>query len=397
MHVPGFPSFSSPIAPMTPPSLSRPSAALRAAALLLVWLAAFAEGALAQEPPRILVGQSIALSGGVGEHGQLAAAGARLYLDGVNAAGGIGGRRIVVLTRDDAGDAKRAAENTRELIDREGVVAMLGGVEGGPCVATLKEASDRGVPLIACMAGSPEMREPFNRWSFPVRAAHLDEFDHLLEIVKTYGYTRVAFVHADSDTGRKHLANVRRLAEPRGIAVAPIPMTAGTTPAALADALVAARPDAVFNHGSYSVYVGIIRAARAKGAHPMFMAVNSGAAQMARELGPEGRGLVFTQVVPFPWGVAVPVVKEYQQALAKYAPDVAPSFSGLEGYVGAKVLVAGLRAAGRDLTRPGVQRAMENLGTIDVGGMQVRYRPGAHAGSAFVDTVIVATDGRFSR
>ena len=137
------------------------------------------------------------------EHGQGAAAGAKLYLDGINAAGGVAGRRVAVLTRDDAGDAKRAAENTRELIERDNVVAMLGGVEGGPCVATLKEASDRGVPLIACMAGSPEMREPFNRWSFPVRAAHLDEFDHLLGIVKTYGYSRVAFVHADSDTGPK--------------------------------------------------------------------------------------------------------------------------------------------------------------------------------------------------
>ncbi len=103
------------------------------------------------------------------------------------------------------------------------------------------------------------------------------------------------------------------------------------------------------------------------------------------------------RVVPFPWGVAVPVVKEYQQALAKYAPATPPSFSGLEGYIGAKVLVAGLRAAGRDLTRAGIQRAMEGLGTIDVGGMLVRYRPGAHTGSTFVDTVIVASDGRFSR
>ena len=65
--------------------------------------------------------------------------------------------------------------------------------------------------------------------------------------------------------------------------------------------------------------------------------------------------------------------------------------------MGAKVLVAGLRAAGRDLTRAGMQRAMEGLGTMDVGGMPVRYRPGTHAGSTFVDTVIVACDGRFSR
>jgi len=376
---------------------SRPRATPSRLAPLALGLVLLHAGLVAAQDARIVIGQSIALSGGVGEHGQLAAAGAKLYLDGVNAAGGIGGRRVAVLTRDDGGDAKRAAENVRELIERDNVVAMLGGVEGGPCVATLKEASDRGVPLVACMAGSPEMREPFNRWSFPVRAGHLDEFEHLLGIVKTYGYSRVAFVHADSDTGRKHLANVRRLAGERGIDVVPIAMAAGKTPAALAEAIGAAGVDAVFNHGSYSVYVGIIKALRAKGLHPMFMAVNSGAAQMARELGPGGKGLVFTQVVPFPWGVAVPVVKEYQQALAKYAPGTAPSFSGLEGYIGAKVLVTGLRAAGRDTTRAGIQRAMESLGTVDVGGMLVRYRPGAHAGSSFVDTVIVASDGRFSR
>ena len=129
----------------------------------------------------------------------------------------------------------------------------------------------------------------------------------------------------------------------------------------------------------------------------MFMAVNSGAAQMARALGPKAKGLVFTQVVPFPWAVAVPVVKEYQQARARPAPGTEPSFSGLEGYIGAKVLHAGLTAAGREATRPGIQRAMVSLGRLDLGGMEVRYGAGGYQGSRFVDTVIVASDGRFAR
>lgn len=175
-------------------------------------------------------------------------------------------------------------------------------------------------------------------------------------------------------------------------------MSTGLTPAALADTIARARVDAVFNHGSYSVYVGIIKALRAKGLHPMFMAVNSGAAQMARELGPEGKGLIFTQVVPFPWGVAVPVVKEYQQALAKYAPATQPSFSGLEGYIGAKVLVAGLRAAGRDLTRvPASSARWKASGRSTSAGCWCGTGRGRAAGSTFVDTVIVASDGRFSR
>lgn len=371
------------------PSPSRTAA--RFAALAAALGVAVAHAA---EPP-ILVGQSVALSGPVAEHGRGVAEGAKLYIEATNAAGGVNGRRITLVVADDGGDAKRAADNARRLIEQDQVVALFGGVEGGPCVAQLKEASSRAVPLIACMAGSPEMREPFNRVSFPVRAAHFDEFAKLLDIAKLYGMRRVAFFHADSETGRRHLANVRKLAEPLGVEV--VPVAAAARPETLAKQVIESRADAVFNHGSYAAYAALIQAIRAQGGSPQFMAVNSGAAQMARALGGQAKGLIFTQVVPFPWAVAVPIVKEYRQALARAAPGASPSFSGLEGFVSAKVLVAGLRAAGRDTSRAGVLKAMESLGTQDLGGMTVFYSAGARTGSTFVDTVIVAADGRFSR
>ncbi len=103
------------------------------------------------------------------------------------------------------------------------------------------------------------------------------------------------------------------------------------------------------------------------------LAVNSGAAQMARRSARRQGTSCSRRCVP--WGVAVPVVKEYQQALAKYAPATPPRSRGSRATSGEG---AGRRPArrGRDLTRAGIQRAMESLGTIDVGGMQVRYRPG---------------------
>lgn len=378
------------------PGVAMPTPTTLVRLVLAALAATAAAGALAAEEP-IVIGQSVSLTGPVAEHGQGVAQGARLYVDAVNASGGVNGRRITLVVLDDGGDAKRAAENAKQLIERDNVAALFGGVEGGPCVAQLKEAAARGVPLIACVAGSPEMREPFSRYSFPVRAPHFNEFAKLLDIAKSYGMKRVAFFHADSDTGRRHLANVVRLAQQRGIDVAPVVARADAKPEALAAALIEARADAVFNHGSYAAYAALIKAARAQGSRLQFMAVNSGAAQMAQLLGPDARGLIFTQVVPFPWAVAVPVVKEYQQALAKATPAATPSFSGLEGYLGARVLVAGLRAAGRDTSRAGIVKAMESLGSIDLGGMVVSFAPGAHAGSTFVDTVIVASDGRFSR
>jgi ABC-type branched-subunit amino acid transport system substrate-binding protein len=352
---------------------------------------------VAAQPDGILIGQTIALTGGLAEHGSSVVAGMRAYIDLVNAAGGVNGRHVTIVTIDDGGDATRAADNTRRLIERDGVVAMFGGIEGGPCIASLKEATQRGVPLIACMAGSPDLREPFNRLSIPLRAPHYEEFAKLVEVARTYGIDTVGFLHADSEVGRKHLANVQRLVSARGMNVKPIVLTTGITAERVADAIVAARVDALFNHGSYPLYASAIKETHRRGSYPLFMAVNSGAAQMVKLLGPEAKGLIFTQIVPYPWSIAIPIVKEYHQALARQVPSGEPSFSGLEGFASAKILVTGLRAAGRDVTRDKLPRAFENLGSFDLGGMPGRYAATIHTGSTLVDTVIVASDGRFVR
>ena len=85
----------------------------------------------------LVIGQTIALTGGQAEHGKAVLLGARAHFDKVNAAGGVQGRKIVLTTLDDAGNTAKAAENTALLIDRENVLAVFGGIEGGPCVCLL--------------------------------------------------------------------------------------------------------------------------------------------------------------------------------------------------------------------------------------------------------------------
>ena len=349
----------------------------------------------------IVVGQTIALTGGPSEHGKAVLQGAAAHLAKVNAAGGVGGRRIVLETLDDGGDSKRAAANTARLIDEHKAVAVFGGIEGGPCVASMKVAAEKKVPLVACLAGSPELREPFQRYVFPVRAAHLDEFGRLVEMAATYGRTRIAFLHSDSDTGRQHLANVRRLLAARNLELAlAVPLAAKPDAAKIAASLKAAGVQAMFNHGSYADYAAVIVEAKKLGLDIQFLAVNSGAQQMVRLLGKDAAGLIFTQVVPYPWRTVPPVVKEYREALQASAPGAEVSFSSLEGYISAKVLVEGLRRAarpGRPIERPALLAALESMQSYDVGGMEVSFTPTARRGADFVDTVVVALDGRFAR
>ncbi|MBK8325431.1 MAG: ABC transporter substrate-binding protein [Betaproteobacteria bacterium] len=367
---------------------------IRIAALACLLAAHATLPARAQSEP-IRIGQSISLTGAAADHGNAVLAGVKAALAKANAEGGVRGRRIELRVLDDAGDAAKSGANAKALARDAGIVALFGGVEGGPCVAQMKEAVEAGVPLVACMAGSPELRDPGHRLVFPVRAGHYDEFARLIEQAIRYGMGRIAFVHSDSDTGRRHLANVRKLlaAQGRELTLA-LAMPSKPDMKALAKQLVDGRIEAVFNHGSFATYSQLLRETRALGATTQFMAVNSGAQQMVRLLGPDAKGLIFTQVVPFPWGMERAIVREYQVALRKLDPQAAYSFSSLEGYISARVLVEALRRA-KSPTREGLVQSLEGMETLELGGFALSYGRDSRAGSAFVDTVIATSKGDF--
>ena len=127
----------------------------------------------------ILIGQSITLLDGKHAYGTAVAKGVRVYLDRVNAEGGVYGRKINVRRLDDQGDAAQAEANAKKLVG-DGVFALFGSLEGGPSNAVLKVAHEAKVPFFGPMAGSPTFRRPFQPYAFPVRAEHREEFRALM-------------------------------------------------------------------------------------------------------------------------------------------------------------------------------------------------------------------------
>lgn len=362
---------------------------------LMPLLLLFAAGSVVAD--EIVVGQSIDLTGSSAQHGKAVQSGIMLYVSTHKNA--FGKNKMVLKTLDDGGNSKRAAENARQLIERDKAIVLFGGIEGGPCTAQLKVATELQVPLVGCLAGSPELRAPFNRYSFPVRAGHYNEFEQLLIFAKRSGLAKVAFVHADNENGRAHLVNVGKLTKQLGIAdVISVPATPGADgkpdARAMADRIVKNQASGVFNHGSYVMYADIIRTLRATNAAMQVMAVNSGAQQLVELLGKDGKGIVFTQVVPFPFSDSAPIVGEYRKALAIKNPAAQPSFSELEGYLTAKALAEGLKRTTRP-TSDAIISAFEGMSRVDLGGVIIRYSATAHTGAEFVDTVIASSDGKF--
>jgi len=149
---------------------------------------------------------------------------------------------------------------------------------------------------------------------------------------------------------------------------------------------------------AYKSCAAFIKEMRKANSNPQFMNVSFvGSRALANELGESGRGVGISQVVPFPWNLGSPVVREYQKALVAATGKKDFNFSSLEGYLAAKVFVEGLRRSGQNLTREGFVNAMETLRDYDVGGFTVTYTPQDHGGSRFVEMTVIGREGRFLR
>jgi ABC-type branched-subunit amino acid transport system substrate-binding protein len=121
-----------------------------------------------------------------------------------------------------------------------------------------------------------------------------------------------------------------------------------------------------------------------------------GSKPLATELGADGIGVAVTQVVPFPWSGMLPVTREYAE-LMKKAGQSDLSFTSLEGYIAARVLVEGLRRAGREVSREKLVAALEGMSNTDIGGFNINFSPSNHNGSTLVDLTIIGKNGKFMR
>ena len=93
----------------------------------------------------------------------------------------------------------------------------------------------------------------------------------------------------------------------------------------------------------------------------------------------------------------LPVVREYQTLLKKYAPDAEGNYTSFEQFLGAKVLVEALRRAGPAPTRAKVIKALESMGNYDLGGVSVGYSPANRVGSRLVEVTVIGSAGKLMR
>jgi branched-chain amino acid transport system substrate-binding protein len=348
---------------------------------------------------KILLGQAAVFSGPAAQLGIQMRNGVKAYLDHVNAQGGVHGRKLELVTEDDFYDQPRAAAASRKLIEEHKVFALIGYVGTPTGVAHLPVVTQAKVPLVGMFTGAEVLRVPFNRYVFHVRASYYDETEKIVEQIVSIGGRNIAVFYQDDAYGMAGLTGTDIAMKKRNLKMSATATVERNTVKVenAVKTISAVKPDAVVMISAYTSIAEFVRQMKKAGSTATFYNVSFvGSKALADALGKDGVGVAISQVVPFPWGAAVPVVKEYQQ-VAKKAGYTDYNFSAMEGFLSAKVMVEGLKRSGRNLTREGFLATMEKMQDVDLGGFYVGYSPTNRAGSRFVDLTIIGRDGKFLR
>jgi branched-chain amino acid transport system substrate-binding protein len=348
----------------------------------------------------LVVGQIAPLSGVLATTGAHMVLGGKVYFDYINATGGVLGQKIRHVVLDDGYKVDETVRLTRELLARPEVVALYGfaGTSNVGKLLTEGVLEQGGAALVAPYTGGEPLRNPFNPWIFHLRAGYADEAEHMVQQVTTLGMTRIAVMYQDDGFGKAGLEGVEKAVARRNLKLS-------------AAAGYERNTDKVDD---------AVRRIKASDAQAIIMvSVNKSTAAFARQYREAGggaqlynisvvdpaeivklaglknaHGLGISQVVPYPYMPNLPAVREFHTLMKRFAPDQQINYTNFEQFLGAKVLVEGLRRAGRNPTRAKVMAALESVDHFDLGGVNVSYSPTNRVGSRYVEVTVIGGAGK---
>jgi ABC-type branched-subunit amino acid transport system substrate-binding protein len=348
----------------------------------------------------ILLGQSAALTGPTAVLGKQMNAGARLYFDYINKQGGVFGRKIELKALDDMYEPDEAVKNTKKLIEEDRVFALFGYVGTPTSQAVLPLVNQARIPFFAPFTGAQSLRDPQSRYVFHVRAGYDEETAAIVRQIRTTGLKRIAVVYNDDAYGRAGLSGIEH-------AIKALPADSGVQLVAQENVIrntveigyamqtaMKAKPDAVILISAYRTVGAFVKEALRRNYTGQFYNVSFvGTQALAKEVGPQGSGVIISQVMPHPGNATLPVVREYLRLLQAAGKQNDFDYASIEGFIAAKAFVEGLRRAGKDLTRERLVTALETMRNIDLGGFVVQFSPESHVGSKFVEMTIINSRG----
>lgn len=333
---------------------------------------AFAMMASAATADTIKIGLTGALTGPVAGTYAPAVEGLRLYLDKVNAAGGIGGHTIELVIQDDGAQPSKAAANAKRFLTQDGVVLMLNSSLSSTFAPTIAEARRAGVPLIFAASVCPaEVFPPANANLFCTTAfgAKYDSQAALGFIESVSGTdVKIAFQAMAIPVSRGEIDYAETLATEKGMTPVAKEITPPPTPdyAPFASNINGAGADWVWSWAPWVAQIKTFEALRRIGWEGKYLNYAhleaEGELERVKDDGfyAVGANALFVENLP---------VMQEIDAAAKAADSQYPGNMMTEGWIAGMVIEAALKSANDATDSASVRDAMSSL-KVDLKGLR---------------------------
>jgi ABC-type branched-subunit amino acid transport system substrate-binding protein len=342
--------------------------------------------------------QILPMTGAIAVNAAGLQAGAKAYIDMVNAGGGVNGATIVLNTLDDQYKPDETVKMVKKALAENNPVALINFTGAANVELLIKsgELEKGGIALIGPRAGTQSLRSPVYPYIFHIYASYWDETEHMVELFSSMGMKRFAVLYQDDAFGKDGFFGVQEALRKRNL---PLVVGAGyargtTDVAAAGEKIFQANPQVVVFSATAPATAEFIKRFRARMPGVQFAGVSAiDGTTLVKLAGKDlARGFALAQNMPNPLKSSVALVREHRDTLARYAPGVKANFYTLGGYAVAKVTVEALKRAGPAPTRAKLIAALETIHDFDIGGVQYTYGRGLRLGTQFVDLLIL--DGK---
>jgi ABC-type branched-subunit amino acid transport system substrate-binding protein len=356
----------------------------------------------------VVLGMASPFSGANRDLGRAIKAGVETAFAEVNAAGGVHGRRLRLVTVDDGYEPSRTGPAMRRLVESEQVFAVVGNVGTPTAAVSVPYCLEQKVVFLGALSGGELLRRsPPDRYVFNFRPSYAEETAAAVRYLvdgRRIAPARVAvFAQQDGFGDSGWLGASGELAR-RGVDPARILRVGyrrNTAEVAEAVATLKGRArevDAVVMVATYKAAAAFIRALRDAGVRvPVTNVSPVDANALGEELSGAGRryteGVVVTQVVPPPASSA-PALARFRDALEQHGGGERPGFLALEGWIVGHLLAEGILRAGADLDPERLVGGLESIRDLDLGvGTVLSFGPQDHQASHKVWGTMLQPDG----
>jgi len=323
---------------------------------LLALLLLVPPAADAQKP--IKVGFPMPLSGPAALYGDPALKGAQLFVEEINAKGGVLGRKIELLARDSKANADEAVRVSRELVLKENVDFLVGTLTSaeGPAVSVV--AKENKIVFIAPIPKTDQLTAPdkLHPYIFRVAATTTMEGRSIAEIVAKWNVKRIATISFDyaygQDVTRAFVEHIKRIKPGVEIVDQQWPKLGEADYTPFINAQMAKKPDAVFSSIWGGHFVTFSKQAKPLGYFDAIKYNLIGAGEIASPEATKAMGAEYPVGVwgnsydAFYWQDAPPAHRDYTARLSKFLKDDAPSSWSIQTYMAMQFLVEAIKKAG---------------------------------------------------